>query len=124
MSSNFDQNFNTLDQTDPFTPKEENKPRRRVYSEVNIALKSQTEACKQYKKFRARKFRYELLEYETIGGLPIKMYTWVSDNPAQKLLKEKPKGKDVNKCELCNKIFCEKRNLQRHLNTHKKKEDV
>ncbi|RVD92885.1 zinc finger protein [Tubulinosema ratisbonensis] len=121
MSSNFDPNFNTQEPTDSFLSKDETKPKRRTYSEVNIALKSQTEACKQYKKFKTRKFRYELVEYETIGTRPIKMYTWVSDTPPQKILKEKQKGKDINKCEVCNKIFSEKRNLQRHLNIHAKK---
>ncbi|KCZ81027.1 hypothetical protein H312_01574 [Anncaliia algerae PRA339] len=104
--------------------KEEAKPKKRVYSETSVALKSQTEACKPFKKFKTRKFTYELLEYETFGSRPIKLYTWVSNTQPNKFVKDKPKNKDTHRCEVCNKVFTEKRNLQRHLNIHAKKETV
>ncbi|KAM0673033.1 hypothetical protein GVAV_003524 [Gurleya vavrai] len=96
------------------------KPRKHRGTETLNVIKQQNIAVREYKDLRVRKFREEYVDVETIGGHPIRIKCWVSDEKPQ-VKRPKPKEPEMIACDICGREFDERRKMLIHARSHKTK---
>ncbi|KAM0685480.1 hypothetical protein COBT_003310 [Conglomerata obtusa] len=99
-------------------PEKGTQPRKHRGTETLNVIKQQNIAIREYKDLKVRKFRQEYCDVETIGGHPISVLCWVSDEKAQ-VKRPKPKEPEMFGCETCGREFNERRKMLIHARSHK-----
>lgn len=100
--------------------KDEKTMKRRSGNDGIIALTAQNDAFRPFKGMTVRKFKKVSFDYDTAGGNPVRLALWVSEEAPKHFPQSSTKKHEIHTCEICEKQFKEKRNLQKHLATHEK----
>lgn len=107
------------DQIKNFCLKQKEMPVRKSRPlETSNALIQQNAAFKEYIPLNVRKFRMEEVSIDTIGGAPLVLKVWVSDEKSKVVNKKKPKEPVMLECDICKRSFDERRKLLIHKKCH------